>query len=198
MTVAIISGHYHAPRLRPQLGKPHYWDIAAARAGDEQHVSQHGSELCAARGRKGPNMNEPLLKLTDIDKSFGPIDILHDISLEVHRGEVLCPLGDNGAGNSTLSKILSGVHKPTSGTIEMEGRPAAFASPREASSQGIATVHQFDGTFPLMSIGRSFFVGAELTKNGVCSRSSTEKPLPRPPCARPAISALPALTKVTA
>ena len=46
----------------------------------------------------------------------------------------------------------------------MEGRPAAFASPREASSQGIATVHQFDSTFPLMCIGRSFFVGAELTK----------------------------------
>jgi len=109
-------------------------------------------------------MTAPLLKLTEINKSFGPIDVLHDISLEVRRGEVLCLLGDNGAGKSTLIKILSGVHKPTSGSIEMEGQPVAFASPREASAQGIATVHQFGGTFPLMSIGRSFFVGAEPTK----------------------------------
>jgi simple sugar transport system ATP-binding protein len=102
-----------------------------------------------------------ILKLIDVNKSFGPIDVLHDISLDVRAGEVLCLLGDNGAGKSTLIKILSSVHKPTSGTIEMEGAPVAFNSPRDASERGIATVHQFGGTFPLMSIGRSFFVGAE-------------------------------------
>jgi simple sugar transport system ATP-binding protein len=90
--------------------------------------------------------------------------VLHDISLEVYRSEVLCLLGDNGAGKSTLIKILSGVHKPTSGSLEMYGKPVAFDSPRDASAAGIATVHQFGGTFPLMSIGRSFFVGAEPTK----------------------------------
>jgi simple sugar transport system ATP-binding protein len=109
-------------------------------------------------------MTTPLLKLTGLNKSFGPIDVLHNISLEVNRGEVLCLLGDNGAGKSTLIKILSGVHKATSGSIEMDGKTVAFASPREASEHGIATVHQFGGTFPLMSIGRSFFVGAEPTK----------------------------------
>jgi simple sugar transport system ATP-binding protein len=109
-------------------------------------------------------MTTPLLQLTGINKSFGPIDVLHDISLEVYRGEVLCLLGDNGAGKSTLIKILSGVHKPTSGSLEMNGKPVAFDSPRDASAAGIATVHQFGGTFPLMSIGRSFFVGAEPTK----------------------------------
>jgi simple sugar transport system ATP-binding protein len=109
-------------------------------------------------------MATPLLKLTGINKSFGPIDVLHDISLEVSRGEVLCLLGDNGAGKSTLIKILSGVHKQTSGSIEMDGKPLSFGSPREASDHGIATVHQFGGTFPLMSIGRSFFVGREPTK----------------------------------
>eukprot|EP01037_Dinobryon_pediforme_P017797 gene17797-18017_t len=109
-------------------------------------------------------MTEPLLKLTNVNKSFGPIDVLHDISLEVKAGEVLCLLGDNGAGKSTLIKILSGVHKPTSGTVEMRGAAIAFTSPRDASNNGIATVHQFGGTFPLMSIGRSFFVGEEPTK----------------------------------
>jgi simple sugar transport system ATP-binding protein len=109
-------------------------------------------------------MTAPLLKLTNINKSFGPIDVLHDISLEVKAGEVLCLLGDNGAGKSTLIRLLSGVHIPTSGMVEMSGKTVAFKSPRDASNHGIATVHQFGGTFPLMSIGRSFFVGEEPTK----------------------------------
>jgi simple sugar transport system ATP-binding protein len=109
-------------------------------------------------------MTAPLLKLTNINKSFGPIDVLHDISLEVKAGEVLCLLGDNGAGKSTLIRLLSGVHTPTSGMVEMSGKTVAFKSPRDASNHGIATVHQFGGTFPLMSIGRSFFVGEEPTK----------------------------------
>ncbi|CAH2406682.1 hypothetical protein MES4922_540006 [Mesorhizobium ventifaucium] len=75
-------------------------------------------------------MAEPILQLSNINKSFGPIDVLHDISLAVKAGEVLCLLGDNGAGKSTLIKILSGVHQPTSGTILMDGKPIQFASPR--------------------------------------------------------------------
>lgn len=109
-------------------------------------------------------MTTPLLKLTGINKSFGPVDVLHDISLEVKAGEILCLLGDNGAGKSTLIRILSGVHKPSSGEMLMNGKPMDFETPRDASDNGIATVHQFGGTFPLMSIGRSFFVGAEPTK----------------------------------
>jgi len=109
-------------------------------------------------------MTPPLLKLAGINKSFGPIDILHDIKLEVRRCEVLCLLGDNGAGKSTLIKVLSGVHRPTTGTVEIDGKAVAFDSPRDASNHGIATVHQSGGTFPLMSVGRCFFVGAEPTK----------------------------------
>jgi simple sugar transport system ATP-binding protein len=106
----------------------------------------------------------PVLELQSVDKSFGPIDVLHEISLTVHAGEVLCLLGDNGAGKSTLIKTLAGVHKPTRGKILMDGQDMTLATPREAAERGIATVHQFGGTFPLMSIGRSFFVGVEPTK----------------------------------
>src|SRR5580700_7696366 len=105
-----------------------------------------------------------VLELRNVDKSFGPIDVLHDISLKLNAGEVLCLLGDNGAGKSTLIKILAGVHKPTSGEIYMDGEKVVFGTPKEAADRGIATVHQFGGTFPLMSIGRSFFVGVEPTK----------------------------------
>ena len=109
-------------------------------------------------------MNTPVLSLRNVSKSFGPIDVLNDISLDIKAGEVLCLLGDNGAGKSTLIRILSGVHQPTSGEIVFEGSPVRFETPRAAANQGIATVHQFGGTFPLMSIGRSFFVGVEPTK----------------------------------
>ena len=109
-------------------------------------------------------MTAPILSLRSVNKSFGPIDVLHDINLDLRAGEVLCLLGDNGAGKSTVIRLLSGVHKPTTGEILMDGKPVSFTSPRDASDHGIATVHQFGGTFPLMSIGRSFFVGVEPTK----------------------------------
>ncbi|MGL4488559.1 MAG: ATP-binding cassette domain-containing protein [Rhizobiaceae bacterium] len=109
-------------------------------------------------------MTQPIIELRNVNKSFGPIEVLNNISLQVKAGEVLCLLGDNGAGKSTLIKILSGVYTPSSGDITMDGEPIAFKNPRDASDRGIATVHQFGGTFPLMSIGRSFFVGVEPTK----------------------------------
>ena len=106
----------------------------------------------------------PVLEMRAVDKSFGPIDVLHEISLRVHQGEVLCLLGDNGAGKSTLIKTLSGVHQPTRGEMLMDGKQVRFERPKDAQAMGIATVHQFGGTYPLMSVGRNFFVGAEPTK----------------------------------
>jgi simple sugar transport system ATP-binding protein len=108
--------------------------------------------------------NTPVIELRNVDKSFGPIDVLHEISLKVRAGEVLCLLGDNGAGKSTLIKTLAGVHAPTRGEILVDGQPTTFDGPRDAQDRGIATVHQFGGTYPLMSIGRNFFLGMEPTK----------------------------------
>ncbi|PIE16267.1 MAG: ABC transporter ATP-binding protein [Rhodobacterales bacterium] len=105
-----------------------------------------------------------VLELRNVDKSFGPIDVLRDISLKVREGEVLCLLGDNGAGKSTLIKTLAGVHAPTRGEILMDGQPVSFPHPKAAQEAGIACVHQFGGTFPLMSISRSFFAGVEPAK----------------------------------
>ncbi|NVO25731.1 ATP-binding cassette domain-containing protein [Donghicola mangrovi] len=107
---------------------------------------------------------QPILELRNVDKSFGPIDVLHEISIKVRAGEVLCLLGDNGAGKSTLIKTLAGVHQPTRGEFLMDGQPVTFGNPKEAQERGIATVHQFGGTYPLMSVGRNFFMGSEPTK----------------------------------
>jgi simple sugar transport system ATP-binding protein len=103
----------------------------------------------------------PLVELRKVSKFFGPVVSLKDIDMKVYAGEVHCLLGDNGAGKSTLIKILSGVHKPSEGQVLFEGQPVLFASPREALSQGIATVFQDLAMLPLMSISRNFFLGRE-------------------------------------
>jgi simple sugar transport system ATP-binding protein len=103
----------------------------------------------------------PLIEVRDLVKHFGRVIALGGVSLKVHSGEVLCLLGDNGAGKSTLIKTLAGVHRPTGGAFLVEGRPVAFASPREALDAGIATVYQDLAMIPLMSVSRNFFMGRE-------------------------------------
>ncbi|MCC6315786.1 MAG: sugar ABC transporter ATP-binding protein [Thermomicrobiales bacterium] len=105
----------------------------------------------------------PLLEVRDVSKYFGNVIALKDISMSVYAGEVMCLLGDNGAGKSTLIKILSGVYQPDEGDYLVEGRPVHFHSPRDALSEGIATVYQDLAMIPLLSIARNFFLGSEPT-----------------------------------
>jgi simple sugar transport system ATP-binding protein len=104
------------------------------------------------------------MELVSVSKRFGGVEAVRDVSMAVNEGEVVCLLGDNGAGKSTLIKIMSGVHAPSSGEVRIDGGPVRFAAPREAQEQGIATVHQDLGAFPLMSVARNFFVGREPEK----------------------------------
>lgn len=108
-------------------------------------------------------MAAPLIELKDVVKTFGSVIALNGVSTAVDKGQVLCLLGDNGAGKSTLIKTISGVHKPTSGEILMDGKAVSFNSPRDASRYGIATVHQHLSIQPLMSVARNFFMGREPT-----------------------------------
>jgi simple sugar transport system ATP-binding protein len=105
----------------------------------------------------------PLIDVDDISKQFGSVIALSGVSMKVKAGEVMCLLGDNGAGKSTLIKTLSGVHKPSSGEIRVDGHPVDFDSPRDALDAGIATVYQDLAMIPLMSITRNFFMGREPT-----------------------------------
>jgi len=105
----------------------------------------------------------PALEVRNLSKHFGSVVAINGVSMAVHPGEVMCLLGDNGAGKSTLIKTLSGVHKPTSGEYFVAGRKVSFNSPRDALSQGIATVYQDLAMIPLMSVTRNFFLGSEPT-----------------------------------
>ena len=106
----------------------------------------------------------PILEVREIGKSYGPFRALHGVSTSVGAGEVLCVLGDNGAGKSTFIKILSGAHRHSEGELLANGTPRSFASPRDALDLGIATVYQDLAVVPLMPVWRNFFLGAELTR----------------------------------
>ena len=107
---------------------------------------------------------QPVIEVNNLKKNFGPVIALSGVSMHVNAGEVLCLLGDNGAGKSTLIKTVSGVHKPNSGEILVNGKVVKFKSPRDALDRGIATLHQTLALIPLMSIMRNFFMGREPLK----------------------------------
>ena len=107
-----------------------------------------------------------LIEFKEVCKYFGQVVALKDVSFEISSGGVACCLlGDNGAGKSTLIKTLSGVHKPSTGQILIEGKSVEFNSPRDAIDYGIATVYQDLALVPLMSISRNFFMGREPGKS---------------------------------
>src|SRR3954470_16346902 len=87
-------------------------------------------------------MSEPILKIEGLNKSFGAVQVLHDVDFAVYPGEVTALVGDNGAGKSTLIKCIAGVYSLDSGRIYFEGRPVHINSPAAASAFGIEFVYQ--------------------------------------------------------
>lgn len=110
------------------------------------------------------NTPVPVISLEQIGKRFGSLTALSNIDFALEKGQVHCLLGDNGAGKSTLINILSGVHRPSTGILRIDGKETVLASPRQAINSGIATVFQDLALIPLMSITRNFFLGREPTK----------------------------------
>jgi simple sugar transport system ATP-binding protein len=109
-------------------------------------------------------MAAPIVELRNVTKRFVGVTAISDLSLQLHPGEVFCLLGENGAGKSTVIKILTGVETPTRGEVLIDGEVVRFASPRDAREKGIATVYQEIGTLPLMSVVRNFVLAAEPQK----------------------------------
>jgi simple sugar transport system ATP-binding protein len=109
--------------------------------------------------------------MRNIEKHFGNVIALAGVSFDVRAGECHCLLGDNGAGKSTFIKTMAGVHKPSAGSMHVDGEEVVFERPREAMAAGIATVYQDLAMIPLMSVTRNFWMGREPTKGkGICKR----------------------------
>ena len=117
----------------------------------------------------------PILSLRGIRKSFGPTEVLHGIDMDVHAGEVVALLGENGAGKSTVSNVISGAVFPSSGEMTWQGAPFAPANPREAIDAGVGMIHQELSLLPHVSIAENVFVGRYLTKRGRVDRAEMER-----------------------
>ncbi|MEO8953227.1 MAG: ATP-binding cassette domain-containing protein [Ktedonobacteraceae bacterium] len=103
----------------------------------------------------------PRLRLLSINKSFGAVRALTDVSFEVYAGEVVGLVGDNGAGKSTLIKTIAGVGPPDSGEIFVEGQPVKISSPQVATRLGIETVYQDLALCDNLDVVANLFLGHE-------------------------------------
>ncbi|MBB1491296.1 sugar ABC transporter ATP-binding protein [Paracoccus sp. MC1854] len=106
----------------------------------------------------------PVLALEAVTKSFGPVEVLHGIDLALSTGEVHALIGENGAGKSTIMKILGGFLAPTSGQVLLDGQPARYRSGPEAEAAGIVVIHQEFNLVPDLSVAANIFLGRELTR----------------------------------
>ena len=109
---------------------------------------------------------DPTLSLEHASKSFGAINALADVSIELHGGEVRGLVGENGAGKSTLVKILAGVHLPDRGTLRVNGRELVLAGPSEARAAGIAIIYQEPVQFPDLTVAENIFIGRQPLRSG--------------------------------
>ncbi len=117
----------------------------------------------------------PTLELRGINKSFGPVQVLHDVDFQVYPGKVTALVGDNGAGKSTLIKCIAGIHPIDSGEYLFEGRPVTVHSPREASALGIEVVYQDLALCDNLDVVQNMFLGRERRSGVVLNEPSMEQ-----------------------
>ncbi|MEU7784446.1 sugar ABC transporter ATP-binding protein [Amycolatopsis sp. NPDC049159] len=101
----------------------------------------------------------PLLEVRGVTKSFGAVAAVAGVSFGLYAGEAHALVGENGAGKSTIVKMLAGVHKPDDGTLLMDGRPVEFGSPADAKAAGIAVIYQEPTLFPDLSVAENIVMG---------------------------------------
>lgn len=109
-------------------------------------------------------MTSCFIEARNIGKRFGALTALSQVNLSIHRGEVLALLGDNGAGKSTFTKVLSGAYSASDGELWVDGKAVKFTSPRQASEHGIATIYQELALAENLSIAENVFLGRELKR----------------------------------
>ncbi|MGR6980154.1 sugar ABC transporter ATP-binding protein [Testudinibacter sp. P27/CKL/0425] len=112
----------------------------------------------------------PLLSMTNISKSFGAVQALKDVHLELRKGEVHALMGENGAGKSTLMKCLIGVHHPEQGEIRYKGEQVRFESVLDAQKNGISMIFQELNLIPHLTVAENIFFAREPLKHGLVDK----------------------------
>jgi rhamnose transport system ATP-binding protein len=101
----------------------------------------------------------PVLALDGVTKTFPGVRALGGVSLQLYAGQVTALVGENGAGKSTVVKILTGIYQPDGGAILLDGKPRSFANPQEAASAGITAIHQETVLFDELTVAENIFLG---------------------------------------
>jgi D-xylose transport system ATP-binding protein len=120
-------------------------------------------------------VTKPILELTAVNKSFGPVHVLHDVDLAVRPGEVTALVGDNGAGKSTLVKCIAGIYSTDSGEMRFAGRPVKVNGPRDAAALGIEVVYQDLALADNLDIVQNMFLGRERGQAWALDEASMEQ-----------------------
>ena len=119
--------------------------------------------------------DEVLLRLRGVDKSFGAVQVLHGVDLDVVAGEVTALVGDNGAGKSTLVKCVAGIYPIDGGQYYFDGRQVKVASPRDTAALGVEIVYQDLALADNLDIVQNMFLGREELKNGLLDETVMEE-----------------------
>jgi ABC-type sugar transport system ATPase subunit len=117
----------------------------------------------------------PLLSVRGLSKSFGPVQALTDVDLDLPAGCVTALCGDNGAGKSVLIKCIAGIYEPDHGEIRWEGHPVRIRTARDASRLGIETVYQDLALADNLDIVQNMFLGRELRRHGALDEYAMER-----------------------
>ena len=113
------------------------------------------------QGEATRSPNEPsLLSVVDVSKSFGSTRALSGVALDLRPGEVHALVGENGAGKSTLIKVMTGLHRPDSGHLTMDGAVVELRNAADAQRLGIACIYQEPLVFPDLTVSENIFMGA--------------------------------------
>ena len=119
--------------------------------------------------------HEPLLKVRELDKHFGPVQALHHVDLDLPSGKVTALCGDNGAGKTVLTKCIAGIYQPDRGQVYWEGRPVHIHNARDASKLGIETVYQDLALADNLDIVQNMFLGRERLRTGLLDEDAMER-----------------------
>ncbi len=116
----------------------------------------------------------PIFAMQGVNKSFGPVHVLHDVDFTVYPGQVTALVGDNGAGKSTLIKCITGIYGTDSGTTYFEGRQVSISSPRDAAALGIEVVYQDLALCDNLDIVQNMFLGREIKSGFLLNERAME------------------------
>ncbi|HEY2429361.1 MAG TPA: ABC transporter ATP-binding protein, partial [Acidimicrobiales bacterium] len=106
----------------------------------------------------------PVLQVADVDFSYGPVQVLFDVGFEVRRGEVLALLGTNGAGKSTILRVVSGLGVPQRGVVRLNGQNITYVTPEARARLGIIELPGGKGVFPSLTVAQNLATSARLLK----------------------------------